>query len=210
MIISYKYKFVFIHIPKTAGSFIKHLIITKIDPECESIDLFNNRQLSGHHTINNIINMDIYEKIKDFKFFTIIRNPIDLIISNYNYIVTEKNHYLHKIITNFKDYIEYISKYPLAYTNVYFLSKNDGEIDFNIKFIKNEKMNDDLKNFFISCGVESEKLENLNELIKIKINVSERYINNIDLLLNKEYYKQFINFYKNEYFIKDYLFYNSV
>ena len=71
-------------------------------------------------------------------------------------------------------------------------------------------MNDDLKNFFISCGVEYEKLENFNELIKIKINVSNRYINNIYLLLNKEYYKQFINLYKNEYFIKDYLFYNSV
>ena len=122
MIISYKYKFVFIHIPKTAGTLIKNIIVTKIDPDCK---------LYVHHTINDIINMDIYEKIKDFKFFTIIRNPLDLIISNYNYIITEKIHYLHNKITNFNYYIDYISNNPHFYTNLHFVTKNDGEIDFN-------------------------------------------------------------------------------
>ena len=80
MIISYKYKLVFIHIPKNAGTFVYNLLI-KIDPACIDIrtDGF------GHQEYNFIKKMDIFEKIKDFIFFAIIRNPFDRIISYYNF-----------------------------------------------------------------------------------------------------------------------------
>jgi len=47
MIISHKYKLVFIHIPKTGGSYVKTLL-NQIDDECVEILNFNDTQYYGH------------------------------------------------------------------------------------------------------------------------------------------------------------------
>ena len=80
MIVSYVYKFVFIHIPKNAGTYVSDLLL-KLDPTAKNI-ITNG---VGHQSYEFIKTMDIYPIIKDFHFFAIIRNPIDQLISWYNF-----------------------------------------------------------------------------------------------------------------------------
>jgi len=47
MIISHKFKFAFIHIPKTGGSFIRHILL-KLDPSAIEVGEFKVIARSGH------------------------------------------------------------------------------------------------------------------------------------------------------------------
>jgi hypothetical protein len=78
-------KLIFVHIPKTGGSFIekKLQLINK--------QLYNNnRSFNGHYPINYIINRLNIKKISKFNRFTVVRNPYFRIISAYNYLKKTK------------------------------------------------------------------------------------------------------------------------
>jgi hypothetical protein len=70
--INHKHKFLFIHIPRTGGSSIESQFNYK-----------ENKEKNKHWTLNdwkNILSSDIFE---DYFKFTFIRNPWDIMISNY-------------------------------------------------------------------------------------------------------------------------------
>lgn len=100
MIISNKYKIIFIHIPKTAGTFVTTLI-KKIDKN--SVSYPHTRYIDACKIIKNI---------DDYFIFTVIRNIYDLLISLYEYIKQNPFHNQHNEIKNisFKEYIYKLDK----------------------------------------------------------------------------------------------------
>jgi hypothetical protein len=84
MIVSHNYKFVFIHIPKNAGTFITELIM-KLDPD--ALNIYSGDV--GHQKYLQISESPLFNVIKDYKFFAVLRNPVEQLISWYNY--TKKN-----------------------------------------------------------------------------------------------------------------------
>lgn len=81
-----KEKYIFIHIPKTAGSSIEKALVT---PDCE---LLSNQREKGlvlnHLTINEAIknNFISLEELKSFFVFAFVRNPWDRIVSDIFYL----------------------------------------------------------------------------------------------------------------------------
>ena len=96
MIISHKYKFVFIHIYKNGGTFTTNLIMN-LDPN--AINLINSEGY-GHQKYKDIYEMELFDTIKNYAFFVIIRNPIDQLISYYNF--TKNLRFIYKILVRIK------------------------------------------------------------------------------------------------------------
>ena len=194
MIVSHLYKIVFIHIPKTAGSYTES-ILHSIDMSCVDIDYFGTINYYGHIPFFKIKEMDIYEEIKDYTFFCVVRDPIDLILSHYNYILTCKDeHYLYKDIVN-----EIITNNSIntILNNNYFLnlfyitnsldglndllsckSKEFDVLNNKIILLDFKNISENLKKFLLSAGVSLEKIEAIN--FKNVVNKSEKYLNNVN------------------------------
>jgi chondroitin 4-sulfotransferase 11 len=77
VLVSHKYKMVFIHIPKTGGSSVRQMMAIA-DPECH--------EHNGHH--DAITQSDAF-LFKDYFKFTVVRNSYKLCASYYRYM-TEK------------------------------------------------------------------------------------------------------------------------
>ena len=200
MIISYKYKLVFIHIPKNAGTFVYNLLI-KIDPACIDIrtDGF------GHQEYNFIKKMDIFEKIKDFIFFAIIRNPFDRIISYYNftYKLFNKN--------SFEDFADN-NNIPIS--NVFYISTfNDitngylenYNIEKKIVLINYNNIKKELYKLFIMANIDKNIIKQYLYFFDNKINASSSTIINISNIINNKYIIS--KLLENKDFCKDVLFY---
>jgi hypothetical protein len=204
MLVSHLYKLVFIHIPKSGGSYTID-ILYKIDPNCIN---FDDNITYGHQTFINITKLEIYEQIKDYTFLCIIRNPIDLLISHYNYILTCKElHYLYPVIYN-KNFYESVNilcqENPDL--NIHYIRKsyNTDDINENIKFINFDNLEKGLKSFLINF-IPDDILSNIN--FNIPCNVSKKFFtsNNDDTkeifnyisIENKEMIIQNILFFKN-------------
>lgn len=74
-IISYKYKFIFVHIPKTAGTSIASALQPYLGPDDE---------LVTHTSILDIVN-EYNVNLDDFFKFSFVRNPWDRLVSSYFY-----------------------------------------------------------------------------------------------------------------------------
>jgi hypothetical protein len=113
---------IFLHIPKAAGSAIKRIFESQYeDSECiyieghrpkESLENYLNsgiiktpKLLFGHFDYGVLNNINV-----DAKYITMIRNPIDRVISHYYYAKNHSAHYLHKEIVDnklsLKEYVE--------------------------------------------------------------------------------------------------------
>lgn len=103
---------IFVHIPKTAGTTFHRIVERQYFPNCiftidgenisQSIETLkikierNNidlKMLRGHMPfgLHRLFSQQI-------SYLTILRNPIERIISHYYYVVNTKNHYLHKYV----------------------------------------------------------------------------------------------------------------
>ena len=81
MVVCHMRKIIFIHIPKTAGSSIEHLLRDEGRYELDFIGVRNGR--STHHYMGIELKMilkDLYPKYYKFSF---VRNPYDRLISEY-------------------------------------------------------------------------------------------------------------------------------
>jgi len=79
--ISHKYKFIFVHVPKTGG--------TSIMTALRSFDLRG----EGHYTLDEIKknnNISSFQAQQYYKF-AVIRNPWDIVVSNYHYSRMKKS-----------------------------------------------------------------------------------------------------------------------
>ena len=93
MIISHKYKCIFIRIPKTGSTSIEKLFI-EFDPECISS---SDEPPYGHYNASQVKKM-VSEKVwNEYYKFTIIREPLSWFKSQYSYNMNSK-HRDHKYI----------------------------------------------------------------------------------------------------------------
>jgi hypothetical protein len=206
MIISHLYKLVFIHIPKTAGSYIEN-ILHNIDPDCVDIDFYEKNNLYGHIPFYLIKQMDIYKDISEYKFFTVIREPIDLIISHYNYILSCKNlHYLYERMLD-KSLCESINIILNDNPNLsfYYITNNynnDPEYLYNdinkkIEFLKFDNISFNFKQFLIKVKIPLNIIDKFfNDDI---VNKSNKFINNVDIINIDEGKKKIIELNKKFY-----------
>jgi hypothetical protein len=93
-VISSKYKFIFLHVPKSAGTSIEHAFGTPFASrgDCSQTELFPKFKGAKYHKHRSLNQMkrflngrgalDVY---RDFFKFTFVRNPFDLIRSWYNF-----------------------------------------------------------------------------------------------------------------------------
>lgn len=85
---SHDYKFIYVHIPKSAGTFIKHYLLSNIEPEYENNQ--NQQDYDDKYRVTceralSAITIDVPNYEEYFKF-TIVRNPFDRVVSMYTYL----------------------------------------------------------------------------------------------------------------------------
>ena len=109
MVVCHMRKIIFIHIPKTAGSSIEHLLRDEGLYELDFIGVRNGR--STHHYMGIELKMilkDLYPKYYKFSF---VRNPYDRLISEYFWCrIKDVGHKFNKTFDEFLDYVEDVIK----------------------------------------------------------------------------------------------------
>ncbi len=93
MIISHKFKFIFVHIPKTGGCSIEHQLIPKLGTEDLITDTMNYGHIKDlkakfykiphHSTLDEIL--DKFPETKNYFKWAIVRNPWDRMVSLYHF-----------------------------------------------------------------------------------------------------------------------------
>ena len=186
MIISHKYKIIFFHIPKNAGTFIWINIFNVIDKD---IEIIKDAKYNTHH-VKPKDNFNILYKYKNYKTFCVVRNPYTSIISLYNFIkrsgppVYSGNAYpLYEYFNSltFNEFVKSgflkVNNHDILLTNYNFQKEwvydndNNQIIDHIIKF---ENLQDELTNFLLENNVDKELLDKLNY---DKLNQNEKNVN---------------------------------
>jgi len=169
MVINNTYKFLFVHIQKTAGISIR-----------ESLkEIKDTKNFYYPHYMINLVEEDLSEYFK----FCFVRNPWDRMLSWYNMMLNKNIHndfseYILSNSLNFsqfldlkniiyeKNELEYdgITPYPkcLYFNQLDYISDHDGNIiiDFIGRF---ENINEDYKNILLKIGVNNLPLPHLNK-----------------------------------------------
>jgi hypothetical protein len=139
MIISHKYKIIYIRIPKTGSTSIEKFFKI-IDPEC--IISNNNSPPYGHYTSEIVKNMVTDEQWETYYKISIFRNPVDWFISFYKDISQYSYHQYNnlKILLNNNNSLDIppdnILK-PINVTSLYILLNKWFDFKNQISFIKN-------------------------------------------------------------------------
>jgi hypothetical protein len=197
MIISHKYKFVFIHIQKNAGTFTTNLIL-KLDPNAINMIDANGY---GHQTYKEICEIAIFNVIKNYSFFSIIRNPIDQTISFYNFTKNIIE------INNNREFNEWIKDDINIQKNSLFILDKNNKIPSNFTLIDFDNLQAGLTPFFINLGISKVKLQETSSLYQLSINESKKYIiKNNDFIYN-DIISTLLN---NKNLCYELLFYNTV
>ena len=88
-------KFIYVHLPKCAGTFLKHFLLSKIyqDYETDLNTYDKEHDTLGEFSLEHIINKNKLDPKSYFKF-SIIRNPWDRVVSMYNFLGGWKHDYI--------------------------------------------------------------------------------------------------------------------
>lgn len=198
MIINHKYKFIFIHIQKTAGTSITNALYSIEETE------------NLHHSHSMLNSIDI-NKFKEYFKFCFVRNPFDRLLSWYNMILKKGIHndwskYILENSTNFSEFLELtdiiIEKNPLelqstvdypksiSFNQLDYITDKLGNIqcDFIGRF---ENINND---FNILSQMLNIKLE-LNHLNKFEHNHYRNYYNQTDIEKVSKLYQRDIEYF---------------
>lgn len=119
MLISNKHKFIFIHIYKNAGTSISSALLpfaaNKIQQKISIVATkfgfsypFGPTPYQGHITTTDLIAKMGKEKFESYFSFAIVRNPWDWQVSLYTYMLKNKNHHQHRLISSFNSFDEYV------------------------------------------------------------------------------------------------------
>jgi hypothetical protein len=123
-VISSKKKFIFVHVPKTAGSSIEYALSDYSDDKVTKIPGDNVDIRDKHIYLLTICKRIGYRKCNEFFKFTFVRNPFDRIFSYFRF---------YKKI-NTRDFIKFGRKLS---DNTIYLSAESKILDFNDWIIKN-------------------------------------------------------------------------
>jgi hypothetical protein len=109
MVVCHIRKIIFIHIPKTAGSSIEHLLRDEGNYELDFIGVRNGR--STHHYMGIELKMILKELYPAYYKFSFVRNPYDRLISEYFWCrIKDVGHKFNKTFDEFLDYVEDVIK----------------------------------------------------------------------------------------------------
>tara|TARA_R110002020_G_scaffold3383_1_gene15144 strand:+ start:49 stop:585 length:537 start_codon:yes stop_codon:yes gene_type:complete len=129
-----KYKAIFIHIPKNAGTSIEKYFSNesfRVQPE-KHADIYE-------------IKRKFKNSYNNYKKFTIIRNPYDKMVSWYFYLKRNLGNYN---VIEFNDWIKDPSKFWHANDPISYLKHQHKWIDNTVKIIKFENLDKELNSFF--------------------------------------------------------------
>ena len=197
MIISDKYKCIFIRVPKTGSTSIEELLKT-IDPDCISSD--NDEPPYGHYKCSELKNIVGEEKWNSYYKFAFIREPKSWFKSQYTYNLQfhhAKNKNIHLLFDD---------SYRLRDPENKILTLNDcilfhvlldrwfkgssmnNYIDLELDFIGTiENIDEDIKYIFNKIGIKQEiKLPHSNKSSSSKYSFDEDSNKFLDILLKND------------------------
>ena len=167
MVVCHTRKIIFIHIPKTAGSSIEHLLRDEGKYELDFIGVRNGR--STHHYMGIELKMILKELYPKYYKFSFVRNPYDRLISEYFWCrINNVGHKFNKTFDEFLDYVEDVIKNKKFFKPI----ENDHFIpQYSFLFFNNKLI---VNNIF-----KYEDLETVVPLIKkrLKIKTSLQHLN---------------------------------
>ncbi len=187
MLISYKYRFIFVHIAKTGGTSIRSALnkIVLRDPY-RWVQMLVNRisSFTGHRAgvkiprhagivvAKELLPEDVF---KSFFKFAFVRNPWDLQVSSYHHIMRERPHLLNKI-KSFEDFLKWKLEGDRPYHYILDASKRPqwySLVDVNgeciVDFIgRYERLEEDFERVCTSIGIKTLSLPHKRKAKKRK------------------------------------------
>jgi hypothetical protein len=185
MLVSHKLKLIFIHIPKNAGTFMWNLL-KKLDND---LVVYFNTKDSSRKTLHNK-SRDIKDlcdfDYSEYMIFCVIRDPIERVLSLYNYISGSVGYPTHNIVKcqTFREFIEYsFSKTDFLETN--YIGQYDFMYDENNKLLINkiiryETLHTELKDMLKGIKEINMSEKELDDILTVRINESKKFINSVD------------------------------
>ncbi|MDB9526418.1 sulfotransferase family 2 domain-containing protein [Oscillatoria sp. CS-180] len=182
MLISEKYKFIFIHIHKNAGISIKHALrpfaVEKWQPFAIGqwqwrvhkrlkkkgfpSPFFEPHPFHGHIKASEMIDALGFDAFNSFFSFAVVRNPWDWQVSLYKYMLKRETHYQHEFIKSlgsFENYIKWRCENEVRYQKDFIYSEDNRLlVDFVGRY---ENLNADFNQICSRIGV-STSLPKLN------------------------------------------------
>jgi hypothetical protein len=160
MLISSKYRFIFIHVYKNAGSSITSALKPFAQNKWQKfvnplgkilgISHFDPKPYPSHIHATDLMSKMGRKSFDSYFKFGIVRNPWDWQVSLYTYVLGKPSHPLHEKVKRFRNFDEYLDwRYtkPVTYQKSFLFSeKNEQLVDFIGRF---EKLDSD---FSIICS----------------------------------------------------------
>ncbi len=124
MVISHSHRFIFIHIPKTAGSSVTRALAGFAEPPVQAWVHGLLRQVGIHvnyfgpvqwkqfrtHSTAAVLKRHLPEQVySDFFKFAFVRNPWDRLVSSYYYLLNNRMHHRHRRVCSLRDFEEYVN-----------------------------------------------------------------------------------------------------
>lgn len=123
MLISHSHRFIFVHIQKTAGQSLKRAL----EAYCNRLPRTGMRRLLSHlpvpedparaafraHTTARWARLKLTPRLYDsYCAFTVVRNPFDRAVSNYNFLQQRPQHHSHRHVTamTFDEYLVFLKR----------------------------------------------------------------------------------------------------
>ena len=159
MVVCHIRKIIFIHIPKTAGSSIEHLLRDEGKYELDFIGVRNGR--STHHYMGIELKMILKELYPTYYKFSFVRNPYDRLISEYFWCrINNVGNKFNKTFDEFLDYVEDVIKNKKFFKPI----ENDHFIPQYSFLFFNKKL-------LVNNIFKYEDLENVTPLIKKRLKI---------------------------------------
>jgi chondroitin 4-sulfotransferase 11 len=165
MFISDKYKFAFIHIPKTAGTSIKNLLLPYANKDQIKFDGENVTDLNGFKP-HKIFTYEDSLKYKDYFKFCFVRNPFERYVSLWKFLLNRPNNEINKENMSFEKFVDFIvsrkTVHSLLQVEYFLANQTVSHVDFVGRY---ENLKDDVKKLLEFLKIE-ESADNLKHFKK--------------------------------------------